>query len=258
MVRDEEREGLARLLTFDDHVRQPRLARMAAGVPPDAAAQATLTYLTHVSLFLAPLPRYSSALSQTLAQLSPGPTTHSDVQCRGCKAVLVGGINSSFRMGGGKLWSRCEGCGHVTGERGDGTGKAAFEGVKRKALVELVKSRKAGRGKGGKDRSRTISTAPSAATTATPAIPAVKETTKAVAIPTTATKIPARLVPAAPSTSNHIIPATTPSEADSRSKKRPKKQSGLAQLLEAKRKEKESEEKKKASTSGLFGWDLGM
>lgn len=245
-------------MTLDDDVRRPRLARMAAGAPADAAAPATLTYLTHAALFLAPLPRYSSSLSQTLAQVSPDPTAHSDVQCRGCKAVLVGGINSSFRMEGGKLWSRCEGCGHVTGERGDGSRKGPFEGVKRKALVELARSSKAGKGKAGKERGRTISTTPSAATTTPPALSMVKDTNKEVMVTTPVAKVPPRPLSAASSTSKPPLPGPAPSEAESRSKKRPKKQSGLAQLLEAKRKEKEGEEKKKRATSGLLGWDLGI
>ncbi|GAA5822591.1 hypothetical protein JCM10212_000326 [Sporobolomyces blumeae] len=104
---------------------------------------ATEAYLSRLALFLSPLPYFSSLVSLDRSTLSTtrrsslgggGGDPSTSIQCRACKAELVGGVNSSVRVERrGRVWTACRACGWTTKVRSpdedeDDRGKGDFGG----------------------------------------------------------------------------------------------------------------------------------
>ena len=106
----------------------------------------TLAFLSRLPLLLSPRPRLSSAAAHQLAAATHGPHSgKTGIQCRACRAELVGGVNASVWVERGELRSACAGCGMVsrraTEAAGSATataqGKGAFEPAKKRRRVAL-------------------------------------------------------------------------------------------------------------------------
>ncbi|GAA5903026.1 hypothetical protein JCM8208_000433 [Rhodotorula glutinis] len=287
----------------------------------------TLAFLSRLPLLLSPRPRLSSTASQRLAAATQG-SPRGGIQCRACRAELVGGINASVWVERGELWSACGGCGSVSSRAGDAagpstatsatatTGKGPFEPVKKRRRVALQRrdeavhptalaasstspavdvagrggreggstgavgrAGRAGRDEPTKSRPRALSTTtalpPPSASTATsaaahPPLPTASSSTRQPApvldsprLPSTASNArstPSLSIAASPSLTPAPAPPagpTTPLDAVAKKRKRPKQPSGLAELLEAKKK-REQGEKAAGRGLGLAGFLQGL
>ncbi|GAA6033873.1 hypothetical protein JCM8097_000380 [Rhodosporidiobolus ruineniae] len=202
---------------------------------------ATLSYLSTLPLVLAPLPTLSSSSSKTrFCHQPPPPPLALDTKCTACRAELVGGVNASYWADRGGLWATCGGCGCTTSRReaagtAGGTDKAASrDTTSGKAQFERVKKRR---------RLEEKRKAASASTSNPPSL--------------SASPLPSARSSAAASARPSPSPAPTPSSfaaGDSAAKKRKKKPSGLAEMLEAKKKR----EKEASAGGGLMDFLQGL
>ncbi|GAA5944535.1 hypothetical protein JCM3775_003287 [Rhodotorula graminis] len=285
----------------------------------------TLAFLSRLPLVLSPRPQLSSAASHHLAAATQGSShlaSRGGIQCRACRAQLVGGINASVWVERGELWSACGGCGAVSRRASEAVGpaapalaaaattmgKGALEPVKKRRRVALQRRLEAvhptalastsarpaapARGASPTRAAAGRATRPGRDEPASNCRPPPPTTTMALPPPSTSTAAPATSRPPRPSPASTSLPPGPPVEpsrpasaastsrstpslstaaspsltstptptsaptAASKKRKRPKQPSGLAELLEAKKKREQGE--KAAGGLGLAGFLQGL
>ncbi|KAK4702231.1 hypothetical protein P7C70_g3997, partial [Phenoliferia sp. Uapishka_3] len=102
----------------------------------------TTAYRTSLPLLLAALPHYSSIAAQAASPShNPPPANLSSSKCGQCRAEVIGGLSGSYWLEGGSVWARCDGCGWTTKREqggGDNDSKRRFGTVKRRKTTNVT------------------------------------------------------------------------------------------------------------------------
>lgn len=240
---------------------------------------ATIAYRAALPRLLAPLAPFSSAAA--LSAPKPTPTTPSRASsCVKCRAEVVGGLNGTFWLEEGAAWARCDGCGWATKREGDGDSKTRFAPVKRRRKDAAAREQLAPPPVLAVAGARAVKAdllPPPQSTSvqkAKPSLPAsTSKASRPTALPTPAAiasrhpspiPAPTPLSKSAPAPVPTPITATAPSKSKStidlavkaltQKRKRAKQPSGLAEMLEAKRRS----EKAATPTLGLQDFLQGI
>lgn len=213
---------------------------------------ANIDYLDSVALLLSPYPSLSGSVrKRILANASEGvETLEKQNQCSGCHSVILSGLNGSIRLqrdrnGQTQISIECEGCLRRTLISVGAEGKSAFKRINRKQLAfdKLKKS-----------KIPILPTlpppTPSAFISATTIPPQHSHRSTPLKVLHPVSKISSNPILSTPSkATTNDVPAT---DSNKKRKRSSKQSSGLAQMLEDKRR-KEKEEK-----SGLGGFLQGL
>lgn len=216
----------------------------------------TLAYLAQAALLLSPFPSFSSSTSISLSSHLPNGLTSTarSTKCSKCLAEVVGGVNGSYWRENGQSWCFCEGCGWSSARSSQmlegGKGKEKFQRVKRRKLSGITEMRKVESVVVGRESTPSlikdlpITSTPSSRKVSKPLVPITA--TPPILIPSTSHKESSLANPPVAQSPAPIFKTPAPSSVEppppiSTKRKRSKQQTGLAALLEAKKKEKSAE-----------------
>ncbi|KDE05495.1 hypothetical protein MVLG_04183 [Microbotryum lychnidis-dioicae p1A1 Lamole] len=257
---------------------------------PNAFSPETLQYRLQLSYLLAPLSKGHFATQPHLIDSQPITTTpgssNTKLTCPACQATLIVGVNATVRTHRTGLWWRCLGCKRVSkeeGGEGKGIGRQRFRSVKQRIKSKRVAVLESG----SHNRTKSIeATSSRKLTKAVSDLPrtnvpgdpmqgleyttATSQTGFSRAVPAAAPSLASSLTPSKPNftsksvalnseprvrPSSHTKPTTTThqNQAKGTNKRSKPTTSGLAELLAAKKLERE-----KANQAGGASGGMGL